>query len=85
MKKLNVYDVYMDNGRNTFKILIPAPNKKAAEEYVQGNGEVVAIKPATLQDIDLDCLSNTLRREAWGQQEIDLITRALTFCGLDRK
>ena len=84
MKKMNIYDLYMDDGRNTFKVTVPAFSKKDAKEYVQGNGEVVAIKPSELQDIDLNCLANTLKRSEWGQQEIDVITRALAQIGLER-
>ena len=61
-----------------------AASKKDAAEYVRGNGDVVAIKPADLQDIDLDALADTLKRAQWGQMEIDIITRALAACGLDR-
>lgn len=81
---MNVYDLYMDDGHNTFKVTVPAFSKKDAKEYVQGNGEVVAIKPSELQDIDLNCLANTLKRSEWGQQEIDVITRALAQIGLER-
>lgn len=84
MKNMNVYDLYMDDGHNTFKVTVPAFSKKDAKEYVQGNGEVVAIKPSELQDIDLNCLADTLRRSGWGQQEIDVITRALAQIGLER-
>ena len=84
MKKMNVYDMYMDDGHDTFKVTIPAFSKKDAKEYVQGNGEVLAIKPSELQDIDLNCLADTLKRSGWGQQEIDVITRALAQIGLER-
>ena len=84
MKNMNVYDLYMDDGHNTFKVTVPAFSKKDAKEYVQGNGEVVAIKPSELQDIDLSCLADTLKRSGWGQQEIDVITRALAQIGLER-
>lgn len=84
MRRMNVYDLYMDDGHNTFKVTVPAFSKKDAKEYVQGNGEVVAIKPSELQDIDLNCLANTLKRSEWGQQEIDVITRALAQIGLER-
>ena len=84
MKKMNVYDMYMDDGHNTFKVTVPAFSKKDAKEYVQGNGEVVAIKPSELQDIDLNCLADTLKRSGWGQKEVDIITRALAQIGLER-
>ena len=84
MKKLNVYDVYLDDGRDVFKCTIPAENKAAAKRYVTGNGEVVAIKDCALQDIDTNCLADTLRRNGWGQTEIDVIIRTLHACGLER-
>ena len=67
MKKLNVYSVYLDDGKDVFRVTVPAASKKDAAEYVRGNGDVVAIKPADLQDIDLDALADTLKRAQWGQ------------------
>lgn len=84
MKKMNIYDLYMDDGHSTFKVTVPAFSKKDAKEYVQGNGDVVAVKPSELQDIDLNCLADTLKRSGWGQQEIDIIVRALAQIGLER-
>lgn len=84
MRRMNVYDLYMDDRHSTFKVTVPAFSKKDAKEYVQGNGDVVAVKPSELQDIDLNCLADTLKRSGWGQQEIDVITRALAQIGLER-
>lgn len=83
MKKMHVYTVYMDDG-NAFKVTIPAVSEAAAKEYVAGNGDVIAIKDAPIQDIDTGCLADTLRRGGWGQMEIDVITRALAAVGLER-
>ena len=44
MKSLTVYDVYIDDGMNCSKVIIPAENESKAKEYVKGNGEVVAIR-----------------------------------------
>lgn len=85
MRKLNIYDVYLDDGRSTLKITIPAESKTAATKYVAGNGEVVAVRPCSLQDIDTEFLADTLRRDGWGQTEIDTITRTLQICGLERR
>ena len=84
MKKFNVYDVYMDDGVNAFRVTVPAPNKAEAKKFVEGNGEVVAIKDCDLQDIHIPTLTNTLNNAQWGQKEIDVITRCLMMCGLDR-
>ena len=53
MKKLHVYTVYMDDG-DAFKVTVPAESEAAAREYVAGNGDVIAVKDAPLQDIDTD-------------------------------
>ena len=84
MKKLNIYTVYLDDGHNAMKITVPAENKKDAEKYVEGNGEVIAIRDSEPQDIDLGFLATTLRRNGWGQMEVDVITRTLQRCGLER-
>lgn len=85
MKKMNVYDVYLDDGRDAIKVTVPAENAKAAEKYCDGNGEIVKTRlNPNIQDIDLNCLANTLRKDGWGQMEIDIITRALAQVGLER-
>ena len=85
MKKLHVYDVYLDDGRDAIKVTVPAESRVAAEKYTAGNGEVVAVRDCLLQDINLDCLADTLRKNGWGRMEIDVITRALDVCGLRRQ
>lgn len=77
MKK---YMVYMDDGRGCFKDAIPAANEKAARKYVEGNGEVIAIKDVTKDfPISLDKVVQALKNAQFGQIEIDLITRCLSF------
>ena len=85
MKKMNVYDVYLDDGREVIKATVPAESAKAAEKYCEGNGEVIKTRlNPNIQDIDLNCLSLTLRKDGWGQAEISIITRALAQVGLER-
>lgn len=77
MKK---YMVYMDDGRDCFKAAIPAVNEKAARKYVEGNGEVIAIKDVTKDfPISLYKVAQALKNAQFGQIEIDLITRCLSF------
>lgn len=53
---------------------------KAARKYVEGNGEVVAIKDVTKDfPISLDKVAQALKNAQFGQIEIDLITRCLSF------
>ncbi len=85
MKKLSVYDVYLECGQDVYKVTVPAENAKDAERYCEGNGDVIATKKASLQDIDLDFLEKVLRSARYGQAEIDVILRTLIRCGLDRQ
>lgn len=79
--KLKKYLVYMDDGRNCFKLAIPAEDESSAREYVAGNGDVIAVKDVTEDyPISLDCVSQALRARGFGQVEIDLILRTLSLC-----
>lgn len=74
------YMVYMDDGTDCFKAAIPAVNEKAARKYVEGNGEVIAVKDITDDyPISLDKVVQALRNAQFGQTEIDLISRCLSF------
>lgn len=84
MKKMKVYEIYIDDGRVVFKVTIPATSKKEAMEDCMGNGAIIAVKEADLQDIDIECLAETLRKNNWGEAEINVITRCLENCGLNR-
>lgn len=88
MKKFTVYNVYLDDGDNVYKIVVPAENKKEAVQYCQyckGNGEIIAVKKNDLvQDIDTVVLADCLRRGGWGETEVNVITRTLAMCGLER-
>lgn len=75
MKK---YMVYMDDGKNCFKIAVPAKNEKLAREYVKGNGEIIAIKDVTEEfPISSEKIVNALSSAHFGEIEIDLIIRCL--------
>lgn len=79
MKKFMVYvdDETMDT---CMKIAVPAKNEKAARDYVQGNGSVIAVKDITEDcPIDIECVSRALTAAGFGRIEKDLICRALMF------
>ena len=84
MKKMTVYTIYQDDGEHCCKEVVPAFTEEGASKYVEGNGEVIAVKENGLQDINISYLVDTLKSDGWGQQEIDIITRALMQVGLDR-
>lgn len=85
MKKFTVYNVYLDDGDNVYKIVVPAESEAEAIKYCEGNGEIIAVKKNDLvQDIDTALLADYLRNGGWGKTEVDIITRTLAMCGLDR-
>jgi len=80
MKK---YLVYMDDGRDCFKVAVPAESEKAARKYVEGNGEVIAVKDVTDEyPISLDKVVDALRKSGFGTVEADLIFRSLRKIGI---
>lgn len=75
MKK---FMVYLDDGDHVYKVAIPAKDEKAAREYVQGNGEVIAVKDITVDyPISAEKVSQALKKASFGETEINLITIAL--------
>jgi hypothetical protein len=78
MKALKKYLVYMDDGKDVFRLAIPAENKKAAADYVKGNGEIVKITDVTDRyPISLEYVYKALTSAGFGETETDLITRTL--------
>ena len=82
--KLKAWEVYMDDGQDAFKLYVPAENKKDVAQYVQGNGEIIAIRecknplgPDGEYLIDTAFLMQTLRNAGFGKMERDLIIRTL--------
>ena len=69
--------------KDKFKGIEPNDNKQAAataRKYVEGNGEVIAVKDITEDfPISLDKVAQALKNAQFGQIEIDLITRCLSF------
>lgn len=75
MKK---YMVYFEDGENCYKAAIPAKSEKSARDFVQGSGEVIAVKDIT-KDYPISSykVEAALRNAQFGQVEIDLIIRTL--------
>lgn len=81
--KLKKYMVYMDDGSENggcFKVAIPAKNEKEARKYVEGNGEVIAIKDVTeMYPIDADKVAKALANAKFGRTETMFMLRALQY------
>ena len=77
--RLNKYFVYLDDGtEDVLKVAVPAKSEKDAREYVNGNGEVIAIRDITDRyPISADQVAKALINAGFGRTEVDLITRTL--------
>ena len=81
--KLKKYMVYLCDGQDCFGVAVPAKSKAKAEEYVSGNGEIIAVKEVSDDyPISIDKVVDALRRANFGQIEIDLIARTLRLTDL---
>lgn len=80
MKK---YFVYLDDGKSTFRVAVPAKNERDARRYVDGNGEVVAVKDITKDyPISAQKVADALASAGFGMTERDLVVRAITISGI---
>lgn len=79
---LKKYLVYLDDGHDAFRVPVPAANLEAAKEYVNGNGEIVAIKDVTGEyPIGLENVREALNTH-FGETEMALILRTLEITGV---
>ena len=76
MKKL--YKVIFEDRDNVYREYIPAESAEAAEAYIAGNGEIVAVKDVTEDfPISLDKVADALRAAGFGQIEQAAIVRMI--------
>lgn len=77
------YMVYLDDSKDCYKVAVPAISEEEARKYVEGNGEVIAIKDVTDDySISLDKVLQSLKNAQFGQTEIDFIIRCLSFLNI---
>lgn len=85
--KMNVYKVYLDDGRSdeVIKTFVPAKSKKEAIDYCAGNGYVDFIKDVGDDyNIDIEHLREVLQNNFYGKAETEIITRLIEITGLAR-
>lgn len=75
---MNKYMVYIEDSKSVYKLAIPAESVESACDYVQGNGEVIAVKDVTDEyPISESKVRFALENGGFGTTEIDFIARAL--------
>ena len=83
MKKWTVYKVYGEDYKDVYRMIVPAPSKKEAEDYVRRGGLGI-IKTQEILDlkINTDYLGSYLRKEGFDEDDIDVICRTFQMIGL---
>lgn len=77
------YFVYIDDGKDVYKVAIAAACEDAARAWVQGNGEVIAVKDVTDEcHIDAEQVCKALGNAGFDQHKIDFISRLLMEFGV---
>ncbi len=80
---LKKYFVYIEDGKNLFKIAVPAETAEAAEKYCEGNGEIIKVKEITSEvQIAAEAVAYALKDRNFNETEIDLVVRTLTSTGI---
>jgi hypothetical protein len=83
MKKWTVYKIYAEDYKDVYRMIVPAPSKKEAEDYVRRGGLGI-IKTQEISDlkINTDYLGSYLRKEGFDEDDIDVIWRTFQMIGL---
>ena len=73
----------LHDGHDAFRVPVPAANLEAAKEYVNGNGEIVAIKDVTGEYlINFEHVREALLQNGFDETETALILWTLDFAGV---
>lgn len=85
MKKWKVYKVYAEDYCELYRMIVPSPTKKEAEDFVRNCGMDI-IKTTELEDfwLNTNMIVEILERNNFGQDECDVIMRLINAVGLGR-
>lgn len=81
-ERLKIYDVYLDDSVNVFKVTVPAVDEATAIDYVRGNGIVISVKEDSDYRVDMHKLSCVLA-EHYDMRDRLIIQRIISVVGLD--
>lgn len=80
---MRIFTVYLEDGDNVYKVLVPAENEEAAKEQANGNGDIVTIKDSTSENrFDTPELWGILEKAGYDKKKIQLLDRLLENLGL---
>lgn len=83
MKQWKVYKVYAEDFTDVYKIIVPAPSKKEAEDYVRRSSlDIIKTREVSDLKINTEFLGSHLRKGGFDEDGIDVICRLIQMVGL---
>ena len=85
MKNWKVFKVYGEDSCDVYRMIVPSPTKKEAENFVRNCGLEV-VKTTELEDfwLNTNMIVSVLEREGFGKDECDVVMRLINAVGFGR-
>ncbi len=85
MKNWKVFKVYGEDSCDVYRMIVPSPTKKEAENFVRSCGLEV-VKTTELEDfcLNTNMIVSVLEREGFGKDECDVVMRLINAVGFGR-
>ena len=85
MKNWKVFKVYGEDSCDVYRMIVPSPTKKEAENFVR-SCELEVVKTTELKDfwLNTNMIVSVLEREGFGKDECDVVMRLINAVGFGR-
>ena len=85
MKNWKVFKIYGEDSCDVYRMIVPSPTKKEAENFVRSCGLEV-VKTTELEDfwLNTNMIVSVLEREGFGKDECDVVMRLINAVGFGR-
>lgn len=82
MKKWKVYKVYAEDCSEVYRMIVPSPTKKEAEDFVR-NCSLDIIKTTEIENfyLNVNMMVNVLDKAGFTEDECDVIMRLINMVG----
>ena len=82
MKNWKVFKVYGEDSRDVYRMIVPSPTKKEAENFVRSCGLEI-VKTTELEDfwLNTNMIVSILEREGFSKDECDVVMRLINVVG----
>ena len=82
MKRWKVFKIYAEDSVDVYRMIVPAPNKKEAENFIHNCGlDIVKITEMENFYLNTNMIVSILEREGFNKDECDVIMRLINLVG----